>query len=390
VVLRDGLAAARARGPHRLTCGACAERNRFGRVGRIPTPMRFGCAARGRARPPARLRARGVPPLGRTGRHARARGCGPPEGESRSDDAAPRDRHRGRSPCVPRDPRREQAVPGARRPRARGARGGGAAARSGGLGRLAGGGRAAPRAAVRGARAPHRIAQAPRDRPAVPQPLRERLGDLPAPASGGGTQGPRPDAGGCGPRRALPVGGPALRDARGDLRVRAPRAGLRMRLRAWALHRGVDAGLLSRRPRRAGDPHGVFQPARGALPAEQPAPDQARADRQPPLRRGDVRTPPPEAGRPDDRARLAPAAPPRGRPGRALLLRAHASRRSRGPLGHGVDRRPDPGAHSDGADRGRCAVDIDNDHDYEAARARFEVWRERQRLRAERAAREIA
>jgi len=39
---------------------------------------------------------------------------------------------------------------------------------------------------------------------------------------------------------------------------------------------------------------------------------------------------------------------------------------------------------------GGCAVDIDNDHDYEAARARFEVWRERQRLRAERAAREIA
>jgi GTP:adenosylcobinamide-phosphate guanylyltransferase len=39
---------------------------------------------------------------------------------------------------------------------------------------------------------------------------------------------------------------------------------------------------------------------------------------------------------------------------------------------------------------GGCAVDIDNDHDYEAARARFEVWRDRQELRAARATREIA
>jgi len=38
---------------------------------------------------------------------------------------------------------------------------------------------------------------------------------------------------------------------------------------------------------------------------------------------------------------------------------------------------------------GGCAVDIDNEHDYDAARARFEVWRERQRLRAERSRREI-
>jgi len=32
---------------------------------------------------------------------------------------------------------------------------------------------------------------------------------------------------------------------------------------------------------------------------------------------------------------------------------------------------------------GGCAVDIDNEHDYDAARARFEVWRARQRARAE-------
>ena len=108
--------------------------------------------------------------------------------------------------------------------------------------------------------------------------------------------------------RCFPLRGHPVRDAAGDLRVRARSRSRRAATTRWGSSPRSRCATSTRGAGRARHPHGLLQPARGALPPEQPAPDPARAHRQSPLHRRDVRAPTPARVRSDPRARLAAAA----------------------------------------------------------------------------------
>jgi hypothetical protein len=178
--------------------------------------------------------------------------------------------------------------------------------------------------------AAQRAAQAAPRRAAVPQPVRERLGDL-SPRAAGAPDDGRDPTDDDGPALFLSERS-AVRDAARDLRVHPPLVRDGCRLRGRPRHRRVDALVLPGSAGQGRHPHGLLQSARGPVPPEQPAPDPARPRAQPHYVEEMYEHRHQREFCEDHRARVAPVAQRARRLRRARLLRPHAPRgRARSP-----------------------------------------------------------